>query len=121
LPAGSANAPSRFGVIIHPVISTLNDLVSNTADGLKTIAAGTDGITDIPLNIYFKYDVKNQTVGSTFDANTATRNPSPRVKVVRFFLEPENSARPFDFSIKFNLYNKRANLVNVVKNIIVSG
>ena len=120
---GAGNAHTRFGVIVHPVIPTLNDLVSNTADGLKSIAAGTDGVVDIPIYAYFKYDVSNQAAGNTFNAGSATilRSPTPRVKVMRFYLEPENSARAFDFSIKFNFYNKRANLVNIVKNNIVGG
>lgn len=116
LATGVSNAPNRFGVIVHPVVQTLNDLVSNTADGLKSIIAGTGGKVTIPINAYFKFDTRNQTANSTFNAASVSRS-SARVKVLRFFLEPENSARAFDFSLTFNFYNKRSNLVNVVKNV----
>lgn len=117
-PTGASNAHQRFGVIVHPSTPTLDDIVSNTADGLKSIAAGTDGSYTIPLYAYFKFDVTNVTTGDNFQADAVGISRIVKSKILRFFLEPENSARAFDFSIKFNFSNKRLNLVHVVTPVI---
>lgn len=118
--SGDANSHTRFGTIVHPSVQTLEDIVANNAEGLKNIAAGSDGIFIVPIYVYFKFDVVNVNAPTdTFDASNVNIIRSSRSRTLRFFLEPENSARAFDFSIKFNFYNKRSNLVNIVTGPVV--
>lgn len=112
-PSGPGTADKRFGVTVHPTINNFSDLISVNADSVKLIPSTTNNYIDIPLKIYFMLDVKvnaNANANAIYNAASAI-NRVKRVRYVKMFMEPENSSRPFEFTVKFNIFNKRQNLI----------
>jgi hypothetical protein len=101
-----------FPVTIHPFIENINNYIYTDKGGIKLINANTK--FTLPIKIFFKL-----TSGTddfiTFPSNMST---SPFVvRKLKFFLEPENLSRPFEFEIVFKIYrnktyNMRANRSN---------
>ena len=75
-----------------------NNLVDKNNQDIHIIDAQESFI--MPLNIYFKPNCQSK--GST---TTITRSQEPllRYKTIRIMTQPENKARQFDFTLRFNL------------------
>lgn len=120
---------NAFAATVHPAISGLSNLVDKNSENIKIIQ-GKDSLpnfVEIPIKIYFKFRL----YGGNTDANLTNLPSLPAFgsgtdqyvdlssvtrtllnKSVRFFIETETDARPFEFTINFKLYNKRKNKVS---------
>lgn len=117
--SGLGAADKRFAATVHPAINNFSDLISVNADSVKLISSTANNYIDIPLKIYFMLDAKTNTISNTnaiYNAAGAI-NRVKRTRYVKMFMEPENSTRPFEFTVKFNIYNKRQNLVTLANSI----
>lgn len=98
----SVSSETKLLTSIHPVIDSLETLVEDNEDKIKTINGNSEFL--IPISIYFKMnsldDTKkgNDVVDLSKDKTTTTH-----VKKLKFFLEDENKNRPFIFTLKFTL------------------
>lgn len=90
-----------LGASVYPklvVNSTTNQLVDYNNENLHILNAQESLI--IPLNLYFKPNCQDETsVDIDINKSWTTKN---RKKSLRLLLNPENSARAFDFTITFN-------------------
>lgn len=87
---------------VHPYIESINDFIYAETDGEKGI--NPDSSFKIPINIYF------QMSGGTGGVFTIPSNTSTSISVqkkLRFFLEPVNISKPFEFEIVFRIYRNR--------------
>lgn len=119
-----------FAATVHPVISSLTNLVDKNSEDIKIIQGkdSSDNIISIPIKLFFKYRVYggNDDIstlpGLTANYGWTTNSTNEYVdlsevgrkllnKSIRFFLETETDARPFEFTINFKMYNKRKNQV----------
>jgi len=98
----SVSSETKLLTSIHPVIDSLETLVEDNEDKVKTINGNSEFL--IPISIYFKMnsldDTKkgNDVVDLSKDTTTTTH-----VKKLKFFLEDENKNRPFIFTLRFTL------------------
>lgn len=100
--AADADYQTDFPVTIHPYIENINDLRYTESGGLKLINPNTK--FTIPLKVFFKLKGGSDT-SVQFLSNTST---SPFItRKMRFFLEPENLSRAFEFEIIFKIYRNR--------------
>ena len=92
---------------VHPVVTSLDELVENNSDKVKILEAGDENSIIVPLNIYFKFNAvdPNSGAGVNYDyVNFNNTTVSTRhIKIVKFFLENESDNRPFQFTVKFNI------------------
>jgi hypothetical protein len=89
---------------IHPVIPDLQNLVETNEDKIKSISGSSEII--IPIHIYFKMNSLNSTkTGKNYEYVDLNLKQSTvkHIKKIKFFIEDENSNRPFIFSAKFTL------------------
>ena len=89
---------------IHPVIPDLQNLVETNEDKIKSIPGSKEII--IPIHIYFKMNSLNSTkTGKNYEYVDLNLKQSTvkHIKKIKFFIEDENSNRPFIFSAKFTL------------------
>ena len=98
----SVSSETKLLTTIHPVINSLETLVENNEDKVKTMNGNTEFI--IPISIYFKMNSLDDTKkgNEVVDLNTVTTTTT-HVKKLKFFLEDENKNRPFIFTLKFTL------------------
>lgn len=120
-----------FSATVHPVASSLSNLVDKNSEDLKIIQGkdSDNNVEEVPIKIFFKYRV----YGGNSDANPVnisglsvsegwTTSSSDYVdltsvprnelnRTLRFFMETETDARPFECTIKFKLFNKRKNQI----------
>jgi hypothetical protein len=104
--ATSVSSETKLLTTIHPVIDTLQTLVENNEDKVKTINGNTELI--IPIGIYFKMNSLDDTKpgNDVVDLSKVTTSTT-HVKKLKFFLEDENKNRPFIFTLKFTLNRNR--------------
>jgi hypothetical protein len=104
--ATSVSSETKLLTTIHPVIDTLQTLVENNEDKVKTINGNTEFI--IPIGIYFKMNSLDDTKpgNDVVDLSKVTTSTT-HVKKLKFFLEDENKNRPFIFTLKFTLNRNR--------------
>jgi hypothetical protein len=88
-----------FIATVHPYVSSIDDLTTTSEDGIKIIKA-TDSFK-IPIILYFKLDGSKEN-DSIISIDTAIA-PKTLSKKLIFYLEPENSNKPFTFNLIFNL------------------
>jgi hypothetical protein len=103
---------SKLLTTIHPVVESLDRLVEDNDDKVKTLAESTTSGSgavryseiDIPIKIYFKINALNETTipGSYVDFDNL-QSTIQHTKKLKFFLEDENQNRPFVFTLKFTL------------------
>ena len=102
----TASSTSKLLTSIHPVVPNLETIVETNSDKVKTINAGDDNSTIIPINIYFKINSLDSNQNGInykyINLNSSTKTVK-HVKKIKFFLENEAENRPFTFSIKFNI------------------
>ena len=102
----TASSTSKLLTSIHPVVPNLETIVETNSDKVKTINAGDDNSTIIPINIYFKINSLDSNQNGInykyINLNSSTKTIK-HVKKIKFFLENEAENRPFTFSIKFNI------------------
>ena len=91
-----------FPVTVHPYIENINNYVYSDKGGVKLINPSTK--FTLPIKIFFKLS-SGSTDTVTFPSNISS-SPSVNRKL-RFFLEPENLSRPFEFEIIFKIYKNR--------------
>lgn len=121
-----------FASTVHPVTSSLTNLVDKNSENIKIIQ-GKDSAANfinIPIKLFFKYRVYggNQffntatlpgidptqgwnTLSSDY-VNLGSINRVLLNKSIRFYIETETDSRPFEFTINFKLYNKRKNQIS---------
>ena len=102
----SVSSETKLLTTIHPVIETLQTLVEDNEDKVKTMNGNTEFI--VPISIYFKMNSLDDTKkgNDVVDLNTVTTTTT-HVKKLKFFLEDENKNRPFIFTLKFTLNRNR--------------
>jgi hypothetical protein len=108
----SESSNSKLLTTIHPVVESLDRLVEDNDDKVKTLAESTTSGSgavryseiDIPIKIYFKINALNETTipGSYVDFDNL-QSTIQHTKKLKFFLEDENQNRPFVFTLKFTL------------------
>ena len=95
--------------------------METNSDKVKTINAGDDNSTIIPINIYFKINSLDSNQNGInykyINLNSSTKTVK-HVKKIKFFLENEAENRPFTFSIKFNI-NRSKVIMSSTKNYTV--
>jgi hypothetical protein len=98
----SVSSETKLLTTIHPVIDTLQTLVEDNEDKVKTMNGNNEFI--IPISIYFKMNSLDDTKkgNEVVDLNKVTTS-TQHVKKLKFFLEDENKNRPFIFTLKFTL------------------
>ena len=98
----SVSSETKLLTTIHPVIDTLETLVEDNEDKVKTMNGNTEFI--VPIAIYFKMNSLDDTKkgNDVVDLNRVTTTTT-HVKKLKFFLEDENKNRPFIFTLKFTL------------------
>ena len=96
-----------FGASLHPVVSNRVDIVEQGQAKLKIINA--QNYFTIPLNIYFKFAINNQ---SSFEVPFSTTSTPELVKNLKIFIEPENESRALEFKIKFKLKRNKTATYN---------
>ena len=98
----SVSSETKLLTTIHPVIDTLETLVEDNEDKIKTMNGNTEFI--VPIAIYFKMNSLDYTKkgNDVVDLNKITTTTT-HVKKLKFFLEDENKNRPFIFTLKFTL------------------
>ena len=90
-----------LGASIYPKIEgtiTNNELVDKNNDNVHVIEAQDSKI--IPLNLYFKPNCQSGTTAKL--VLTKGKIPHTRKKTLAFRINPENSARSFEFTLTFN-------------------
>ena len=99
-----------LGSTVHPKIdidSNTNELVDKNNDAIHIINASES--YNLPLNIYFKIDVHQQT-GAQISVNRSTiTTVKKRLSLV---IKPENSSRKFEFKLTFDLKRTRAESIH---------
>ena len=98
----SVSSETKLLSTIHPIIDSLESLVEDNEDKIKTMNGNTEFI--IPIGIYFKMNSLDDTRkgNDVVDLNRVTTS-TQHVKKLKFFLEDENKNRPFIFTLKFTL------------------
>ena len=131
-----------FAATVHPVISSLSNLVDKNSEDIKIIQGkdSSNNFINIPIKLFFKYRVyggnsdiallpgltpvhgwnNSLPVPSSDYVDLTSINRTLLNKSVRFFVETETDARPFEFTIKFKLYNKRRNQIAYATSPLVS-
>ena len=102
----SVSSETKLLTTIHPVIDTLQTLVEDNEDKVKTMNGNTE--FTVPIGIYFKMNSLDDTKkgNEVVDLNKVTTSTT-HVKKLKFFLEDENKNRPFIFTLKFTLNRNR--------------
>ena len=100
--ASSVSSETKLLTTIHPVIDSLETLVEDNEDKVKTINGNNELI--IPIAIYFKMNSLDDTKkgNEVVDLSKVTTTTT-HIKKLKFFLEDENKNRPFIFTLKFTL------------------
>jgi hypothetical protein len=102
----SASSTSKLLTSIHPVVPNLETIVETNSDKVKSINAGDNNSTIIPINIYFKMnslDSNQSGLNFNYINLNGSSDTVKHIKKIKFFLENEAENRPFTFSIKFNI------------------
>jgi len=102
---------------IHPVIPDLQNLVETNEDKIKSVSGGSEII--IPIHIYFKMNSLNSTkTGKNYEYVDLNLKQSTvkHIKKIKFFIEDENSNRPFIFAVKFTLNRSKVAFASKPKN-----
>jgi hypothetical protein len=102
---------------IHPVIPDLQNLVETNEDKIKSISGSSEII--IPIHIYFKMNSLNSTkTGKNYEYVDLNLKQSTvkHIKKIKFFIEDENSNRPFIFAVKFTLNRSKVAFASKPKN-----
>lgn len=95
------SSPNPLGATVHPLLDNSDTLIDSS--GVKVINA-TDKIR-IPLNIYFKFDIKADD-GTEYLVDSST-TPEKLTKKLKLYCEPENSSKSFQFVLNFELIKYR--------------
>jgi hypothetical protein len=113
----SVSSETKLLSTIHPIIDTLETLVEDNEDKVKTMSGNTEFI--VPIGIYFKMNSLDDTKkgNDVVDLNRVTTS-TQHVKKLKFFLEDENKNRPFIFTLKFTLNRNKIAVLSRPKNQI---
>lgn len=87
--------------------SYTTDLVESGQEKIKMINAQTS--FTVPVNLYFRF---NASASTTFNANGLIGPPPTQVRKLKFYMETENSRRPFEFTLVFNVKQYRLAIVS---------
>lgn len=94
-----------FGATVHPYVKynistnqTTSEIVDKNKNNIHIIKAG--DVERIPINIYFKPDMYD--TNNTVTINTSS-SPLILNKAIKFRIEEEHKARPFEFIVIFKL------------------
>jgi len=113
----SVSSETKLLTSIHPVIDSLETLVEDNEDKIKTMNGNTEFV--VPIAIYFKMNSLDDTKkgNDVVDLNRLTTS-TQHVKKLKFFLEDENKNRPFIFTLKFTLNRNKTASQSRPKNLI---
>ena len=101
-----ASSTSKLLTSVHAVVPNLETIVETNSDKVKSINAGDNNSTIIPINIYFKMnslDSNQSGLNNNYINLNGSTDTVKHIKKIKFFLENEAENRPFTFSIKFNI------------------
>jgi hypothetical protein len=101
---------NRFLTTIHPVINDLNSLREINSERVKILNPQTMNDINIPLYIYFKSNSLDNTrvgVDNQYVNYNNAISTIKHTKVLKFLLEKEGDSKPFEFTVKFNLYRNK--------------
>jgi len=113
---GTLTNQNAFLSSIYPLVIDISDLIDTGQEKLKLINGQEEMI--IPINLYFKFDAVS---GSSFTINP-TEKPVSRIlkRPLKIFVETENSIRPFQFTLIFNMKQHRtANYISTQSQVSV--
>jgi hypothetical protein len=108
----SESSNSKLLTTIHPVTDSLDSLVEDNDDKIRTLSESKTSATgavrysefEVPIKIYFKVNALNETKAKNSIVNFDNIQTSVQhVKKLKFFLEDENQNRPFIFTLKFTM------------------
>lgn len=97
----------------HPYIEDINDFVYSESNGERTMVAQEKII--LPIKIFFqisRYSIDDE---DTVTIPSTTTTSISRVKKLKFFIEPANLNRSFEFEVVFRVYRNRT--YNIKTNI----
>ena len=103
IPGTPITNKNNFLSSVYPLIKDIDNLIDTSQEKLKLLVGQEEMI--IPINCYFKFD---GTSGDTWTLDI-TEMPISRIlkRPLKMFVETENSIRPFQFTLIFNMKQHR--------------
>jgi len=105
-----SSSVTKLLTTVHPVVKKLETIRETNADKLYSLSPGDQNTLRIPVNIYFKMNSLDNTVGGEnftyVSINNTTKNVK-HVKKVKFLLYNEAENKSFKFTIEFTINRQR--------------
>jgi hypothetical protein len=105
-----SSSVTKLLTTVHPVVKKLETIRETNADKLYSLSPGDQNSLRIPVNIYFKMNSLDNTVGGenfTYVAINNTTKNVKHVKKVKFLLYNEAENKSFKFTIEFTINRQR--------------
>ena len=89
----------------HPYIENIDNFIYSDESGEKLLSAQEKFI--MPIKIFFQLRGESIDDEEFVNISSTTTSSISRIKKLRFFVEPDNLSRPFEFEIVFRIYRNR--------------